>query len=290
MDHMMPEMDGIEATQRIRALGKESDYYTNLPIVALTANAVSGMKEMFMENGMSDFLAKPIEVNKLEAVLDKWIPKSKRQEYSTVIDDDKKNSYTFTIDGVDTKLGISMTGGNLGYYITTITSYLKDGKEKLTEINAAIISNDIALYTTYVHALKSASASIGAKELSNMAKELENAGKRGDLEYIRTNNIPFLKQLEIILGNVEIALNNYNEKNTHSEDVQSEIDLNEQFTQLKSALESMDVSTVDIIIKQLQINKLSPKVDEAISNIAQSVLLSDFDDAIESVDKILNGI
>jgi len=73
MDHMMPEMDGIEATKRIR---KD---YPDLPIIALTANAVSGMKEMFISNGFNDFLSKPIDIIKMNAILAKWLPKEKQE-------------------------------------------------------------------------------------------------------------------------------------------------------------------------------------------------------------------
>jgi CheY-like chemotaxis protein len=79
MDHMMPEMDGMEATAAIRALGGR---FTELPIVALTANAVSWMKEMFLANGFNDFLAKPIATNELDALLQKWIPAAKQQRVS----------------------------------------------------------------------------------------------------------------------------------------------------------------------------------------------------------------
>ncbi|MCL2011060.1 MAG: ATP-binding protein [Synergistaceae bacterium] len=79
MDHLMPEMDGMETTRRIRALGGEDPYYAGLPIVALTANAVSGTREMFLENGFDDFLSKPIDTIKLNAVLERWIPEEKRQ-------------------------------------------------------------------------------------------------------------------------------------------------------------------------------------------------------------------
>jgi signal transduction histidine kinase/CheY-like chemotaxis protein len=77
MDHMMPGMDGIEATAAIRAL--EGKYYKQLPIIALTANALSGMREMFLSNGFSDYLAKPIEINKLNAIMEKWVPEEKRE-------------------------------------------------------------------------------------------------------------------------------------------------------------------------------------------------------------------
>ncbi|MCL2009686.1 MAG: response regulator [Synergistaceae bacterium] len=79
MDHMMPEMDGVEATRRIRKMGAEDPYYKNVPIVALTANAVSGTREMFLENGFDDFLSKPIDTDKLNSILETWVPKSKQE-------------------------------------------------------------------------------------------------------------------------------------------------------------------------------------------------------------------
>jgi signal transduction histidine kinase/CheY-like chemotaxis protein len=80
MDHMMPEMDGIEATKLIREMSSENPHYAELPIIALTANAVSGTKEMFLSNGFNDFLSKPIDVIKLNAILGKWIPKEKLEK------------------------------------------------------------------------------------------------------------------------------------------------------------------------------------------------------------------
>jgi signal transduction histidine kinase/CheY-like chemotaxis protein len=79
MDHIMPVMDGIEATLKIRAMGDKDLYYKEVPVIALTANAGSGRKEMFLENGFNDFLSKPIDTVKLDAVLRKWIPKVKQK-------------------------------------------------------------------------------------------------------------------------------------------------------------------------------------------------------------------
>jgi CheY-like chemotaxis protein len=79
MDHMMPEMDGIEATTRIRALDADQ-YYKDVPIIALTANAVSDTREMYLKNGFNDFLPKPIDSIQLNAMLEKWIPKEKQKK------------------------------------------------------------------------------------------------------------------------------------------------------------------------------------------------------------------
>ena len=73
MDHMMPEMDGVEATKEIR--GMDDRYYKNVPIIALTANAVNGVRDMYIKAGFDDFIAKPIELSALDRVLKMWLPK-----------------------------------------------------------------------------------------------------------------------------------------------------------------------------------------------------------------------
>jgi len=79
MDYRMPDMDGIETTQHIRALDPDDSYYKDLPIIALTADAVAGRKEMFIQNGFNDFMSKPIDADKLNEVLEKWVPKQKQK-------------------------------------------------------------------------------------------------------------------------------------------------------------------------------------------------------------------
>jgi CheY-like chemotaxis protein len=79
MDHKMPGMDGIETTLMLRTMGEEDPYFKEVPVIALTANAVSGLKEMFLEHGFNDFLSKPIDTVKLNAALERWIPKDKQE-------------------------------------------------------------------------------------------------------------------------------------------------------------------------------------------------------------------
>jgi len=138
MDHMMPDMDGIETTAVIRAWEEEQQkkdiagLRKQVPIIALTANAVVGMKEMFIQCGFDDFIAKPIDVSKLDEILNRWIPKGKREkktETSTQTPLNKAASLplpTFPdIPGVDTAKGITMTGGTAASYRQVLSLYAK---------------------------------------------------------------------------------------------------------------------------------------------------------------------
>ncbi|MDR3279047.1 MAG: response regulator, partial [Synergistaceae bacterium] len=104
MDHMMPGMDGVETTKAIRALGGR---FKKLPIVALTANAVSGMREMFLENGFNDFLSKPVEIQKLGDLIERWVPAERRGRPAA--ENDRSGSEFTRIEGLDTAKGMAMT-------------------------------------------------------------------------------------------------------------------------------------------------------------------------------------
>jgi signal transduction histidine kinase/CheY-like chemotaxis protein/HPt (histidine-containing phosphotransfer) domain-containing protein len=213
MDHMMPGMDGLEATAQIRALGRR---YADLPIIALTANAVSGMKEMFERNGFNGYISKPIEISKLGAVLERWIPKEKQiaqtQEGDAAENKQSANPESGTaksaaaaaqpeikIEGLDTAKGLEMMHGNPQIYKRIIGVFHKSGREKINEVNEALNASDLRLYTTYVHGLKSALASIGATELSAMALALEMAGREGNRAYIDEHTPLFIRGIESLL-------------------------------------------------------------------------------------------
>ncbi|MDR0997868.1 MAG: response regulator, partial [Treponema sp.] len=132
MDHMMPEMDGIEATQIIRALDSspsfDPSWFREMPIVALSANAVSGAREAFLQGGMNDFVSKPIDAEQLNMTLQKWLPKEK----ITMIKQEKSKGRTGQekifgelkrIEGMDTVLGLSHVGNNEAAYLQMLRQF-----------------------------------------------------------------------------------------------------------------------------------------------------------------------
>jgi len=119
MDHMMPGMDGMETTQRIRALGSDYPHMEKMPIVALSANALLGMKEKFLQNGFNDFLSKPIDIIKLDSILAKWLPKEKQKDLACnavsvapVVEQHKRTDKAASeTEGVNIKRGMAISGG-----------------------------------------------------------------------------------------------------------------------------------------------------------------------------------
>jgi CheY-like chemotaxis protein len=128
MDHMMPGMDGMEAVAAIRSWEDKSASPSapeaRLPIIALTANAISGMKEIFLEKGFSDYLSKPIETTKLDEVMSRWIPPEKRIKTDAGIKRETFSGDTeLWIPGVNTQKGIAMTGGTEAGYRKVLVQF-----------------------------------------------------------------------------------------------------------------------------------------------------------------------
>ena len=188
MDYRMPGMDGVEATSRIRAMNVVDPYYSTLPIIALTADAVSGRREMLISSGFSDFISKPINSDDLNTVLEKWIPKDKKiaPPLITANADNitASDAEQIVIDGIDINKGIRLSGGNKENYFEILASFHDDAMDRLDLIQDYIVSKDLEQYITVIHAIKSATANIGADNVSLLAASLESAGLIRDWYYI----------------------------------------------------------------------------------------------------------
>lgn len=184
MDHMMPEVDGIEATHIIRRMFSN---YKSVPIIALTANAVSGVEEMFIHEGMNDIVAKPIETNVILSKLKKWLPEDKivmcSAEETKALEKCNEEMEIPDIQGLDTKQAISLLGSTKLFW-SVLKDYYKVIDKKIETIRKHFYGNKTKDYTIEVHALKSASRQIGAMELAKQAELLEKAGNEGDWNYI----------------------------------------------------------------------------------------------------------
>ena len=197
MDHMMPQMDGIEATKLIRQ--QEGDYYKNLPIIALSANAVHGAQQMFKEAGMNDFVPKPIEMRFLAGKLLKWLPEEKIKEIHTennVTEETEKEQVMDleNIEGLDKNIGLSYVADDEELYCEVLMEFAEESEKRAEEIEQFLLEGDLSDYVIRVHALKSLAKTIGAMELSEHAKELEERGTAEDMEVIYDKTPALLKE------------------------------------------------------------------------------------------------
>jgi HPt (histidine-containing phosphotransfer) domain-containing protein len=255
-----------------------------VPIIALTANAVSGAKELFIANGFNDFLSKPINIAELNVVLEKWIPKEKQgvaaSEIVAPLEQDREGY--IKIDGIDTGRGIAMTGGTLKNYLKTLSIFYEDGIRKLEEIKTCLGTDDLLLYTTCIHALKSASASIGADKLSKAAWSLEAAGLRKDESFIRMNTEKFLTDFETLLYNIYPVISNNKKQN---EFTSMEL-LKTELAKLKAAMEAYNILAINEAAENLQ--SFTQAAD--IGDVIIKILEGDYDEAVLAINGIMQQI
>ena len=192
LDHMMPEMDGIETLQRAKELADSQCKDT--PIIALTANAISGVREMFIGKGFTDYLSKPVDSKELEKMLQKYLPAEKVLSPDEVVDsgqvtvDSDNNSLppapSSLTTNIDVELGMQYCGGMEEMYKEFIKMFCDRKEETQKKLQDAFDAENWKDYTTFIHALKSGSLSVGGKILSEQAKELEMAGHENRIDYI----------------------------------------------------------------------------------------------------------
>ena len=188
LDHRMPEMDGIETLQRMHAM---EHVCKGKPVIALTANAISGAREEYIAAGFTDYLAKPIDSHKLEQMLKKYLPPEKVQEVTAkdaeardTADAESLPDWLKSQTLLDTKSGLTNCGSPEDY-VETLRLFAEAYKENAATIQRFFDAADWKNYTIRVHALKSSARIIGANELSDLAATLEQAGNAGDAATIQ---------------------------------------------------------------------------------------------------------
>ncbi|MDR3170395.1 MAG: diguanylate cyclase [Treponema sp.] len=180
MDHMMPEMDGVEVTRRIRAL--EGAWFQAMPIIALSANAVTGARELFLEAGMQDFLSKPIEAGRLNTILATWLPVEKLTQQSldeapqTVaasVPADVKDQKEKNKNIIDREIGVRHAIGDETLYQQLLETFQHEHDSDYQKLKDLLAEGAIQTAHRLIHTLKSSSALIGAKQLEQSAQVIE---------------------------------------------------------------------------------------------------------------------
>jgi len=294
MDHRMPGMDGIEATRIIRGMGGDDPDKTDMPIIALTANAITGTREMFLENGFNDFMSKPIDTMKLNTMLETWLPKEKRQNPvaeklpATRAGGKSPGSEmsAIDIDGVDVKRGIAISGGMIGQYMNTLTAFYKDGIERTGIISNCLKAGNMGLYRTHVHGMKGALFSIGATALAESAQALESAAESNDIDYTGSYTGAFLSDLGSLLKDINACLSNRASEGTAS----GAPDFDKFCTnliRLRDAIFVMDRSGMNNALVELQESAPTEEYADGIKEISNKIILAEYDEAEAMVGALL---
>ena len=250
MDHMMPVMDGIEATKAIREL--EGDYYQKLPIVALTANATTEAQESFRENGLNDFVAKPIKMREICRCIRRWLPEEKI--YSSESQADKEAPWNGSeteelpvIEGLNVAAGIENSGSK-ELFISLLGDFYKLIDQKASKIEKCLADGMLRDYTIEVHALKNTARMIGALELSEKFYHLEqlgNAGEQKVLEIETPDVLTLYRSYKPILA----VYGRMQEKDKKKVPIEEIIQI---LGKLRNAMDSFDLDGADEAMKTIE--------------------------------------
>jgi signal transduction histidine kinase/CheY-like chemotaxis protein len=185
MDHMMPEMDGIEAAEKIHALPGE--YARNMPIIALTANVLAGNEELFKAAGFCAFLGKPIDIYALNDVVNHFVRDKSKERAS----------------GIDIKEALERFSGDTEVLAEVLESYIVDTPPLLEELETLLAAGDMPAYGITVHGIKGASRAISAKAAGDAAEELEHAAKGGDEGFVQAHHAALVGDINNLIRELQ---------------------------------------------------------------------------------------
>lgn len=316
MDHRMPDMDGTEAMKAIRALQEDKEFINAAtPIIVLTANAVSGMREQFISDGFDNYLSKPVNSLELEDMVQKYLPPEKVLPVESGSESDEAN-FTgangvqnggangadnaggasgaiippgfFTVPGLDVASGVESSGGEEGY-LNVVRQFVQTSASAAAEIEGFLNAGDFKNYTIKVHALKSSARLAGLLPLSKKAAHLESCG----------DNVASSENKKEILSKTPALLQEYLEackkigavlaaafpKEVGAKNLASLEEVRSAYEAIKECVAAFDFDSVDSIIKELDSREIPAEEKERFEKIKISAVKVDADSILELLAK-----
>lgn len=277
----MPVMDGVSATIEIRKMPD----FAKLPIVAMTANVMQADRDLCLQAGMNDHLAKPIEPNALWATMLKWISPTldgqtrdlAQSVKSPLGSFDEDSGILAKIEGLDSRDGIRRAMGKLPFYVSLLRKYVAGQRDFRQRFNRAFGEKDYELAERLAHTLKSVSGNIGAGAIQSLASRLEAAIKSGrPHEEITRMHLEVCAALEIMLDEID---QNILQKQYEPDRVTDSAELDGICKELIDSLEDNDASAVEIFQNNRDVLKSAfPEQYSAIENAVSSF---DFDTSLD---------
>jgi signal transduction histidine kinase/DNA-binding NarL/FixJ family response regulator/HPt (histidine-containing phosphotransfer) domain-containing protein len=296
MDHMMPGMDGTEATQCIRNSGNE--WLKKMPIVALSANAVSGAREAFFESGMDDFLSKPIDATQLNLVLAKWLPPDKinmvahSSPESQAPLDERFAALTNELNQLgimDITVGLSHVGNDYTTYAQILRQFCVELDTYIQGIRLFTAEKNWKEYSIRLHAMKGVFANIGADVLSKWAYSLEDASKNGNYAKCIEETEAFCE--DMLRFREKLRTTSLMDKAEAKEKQQvDEMVLREKLDALANACKYGESSIADALATELEGLSFNAEVDEHLIGICGLVASLDYDVVLEQLESLVHAL
>ncbi len=297
LDHMMPEMDGVKTMKQIRKLAPHYAAGGSTKIIVLTANAVSGARNLLMSEGFDEYLGKPINYKQLERLFVRFLPPEciSYEVKDTAVDSAEPSSnedilyLQETLPNVDIAQGMDNCGGQLKDYLSVLEIAWRYGSKQLAELKELYQNTDIENYTIKVHSLKSMAKNLGANAISEMARLQEEAGKAGNWAFIQENTEELQVKQNELLGKIENVL-------LHFEQIQPQTELPEEvfpeeqvrlvLMNILHCVDNFDFTKVFDILDEMKKCRLSEKFQDVFTQIGE--LMDDL--AVDEIKQIIQGV
>jgi PAS domain S-box-containing protein len=267
MDHMMPKMDGVETLKKIRSLGYEN------PVVALTANALAGQKEVFMSHGFDGFISKPVDIRELNGYLNHMIRDKQPREVIEAARRDYERSKT--VQQTETESMLSR------FFVRDSAKAVKV-LESICEKFGSMDDEDYKTYTIQTHAMKTALKIIGETALANTAYILETAGRDHDIARIKADTPAFLEELRTVIERLAPHKEDEGTFDTHL--------LCEKLFALQTACATNDRDTAAATFAELEQKTWPQYIKEQLDDISRHLLRGENDIAVEIAEKTIRLI
>jgi PAS domain S-box-containing protein len=264
MDHMMPDMDGTEATRKVRN-EIDTEYARTVPIIALTANAITGSREMFLENGFNDFISKPIDIKRLDTVLNQWIRNKQNDE--TLKDaegrapeparetakSDTEGTWLLNhpVEGINFAAALGLYGNSGTSYIPILKSFVSHTPQLLEKMEKDL-ERSPADYLIEVHGLKGTCNAIGAVEAGALARELESAMREGETALVRSRNGELIVKARRLTEGLQKILAEWEAGRPGGEKETQAAPDGELLRKLAEAAAALDSQQADRILEELE--------------------------------------
>jgi CheY-like chemotaxis protein/HPt (histidine-containing phosphotransfer) domain-containing protein len=276
LDHLMPGMDGIETMAHIK------EGFPGLPVYALTANNQPDAEAFYKSNGFLGYLTKPIDSMAMEKAImahlgDKVLERpASEMNVNEPTDLSENLQWIKEVEGINTEDGIRASGG-VSVYEISLKDFYETIDSNAKAIEDALNNNDIKLFTIKVHALKTSARIVGANELSKLAEDLEDAGKKNIIDFI-SGNAPVLLEMYRAFK-TKMARLEY-EKIEESDDDKPEVDaaeLKDAYEALTLLVEQMDYDGCEMVISEIKSYKLEAKDAEKFDKLEAALKKYDWD-------------
>lgn len=293
MDHLMPGMSGTEAMLIIKKPAPDS-LNAETPVIILTASAVAGMREKFLQSGFDDYLAKPVKADKLEDMIMKYLPPALIKESDETIEEEEVPDGRITeemiqnslseIKDLDYREGLKLCG-EWDTYLTILREFSDSWPRQADNLRQYITDRDLRNYTIIVHALKNSARLLGAADISKEAALLEKLGEEGDLMTIRSRSYSFIKRCDSIREALKEVIDiGQNLSLTNSEMISME-DLNDAYSAISEYASVYDMDSADQIMKKLLTYRIPPSEEIRFKRVQSLMREVQYDELIELLNK-----